>query len=161
MYKFKLMKTITQLLLTTVFFACIQSNAQSLEHSLPGNWLTNLEKAQQKAKNQKKNILLYFSGSDWCGPCKKLQQDFFSKDAFKKQASDFVLVLIDIPRREDILLPSQKEYNKGIMNRLNTRKAFPLVAVLNSKGRVLEEIAGYSGTGNISFYEQLLNNHSR
>ena len=32
------------------------------------NWNTNFDEAKIKAEKENKNILLVFSGSDWCGP---------------------------------------------------------------------------------------------
>ncbi|WP_335967287.1 thioredoxin family protein [Galbibacter sp. PAP.153] len=37
------------------------------------NWLTDYPEAKAIAKQEKKNILMYFTGSDWCGPCKMLK----------------------------------------------------------------------------------------
>ena len=42
-------------------------------------WKTNFETAKTEATKQNKNILLVFSGSDWCGPCIKLDRDIMVK----------------------------------------------------------------------------------
>lgn len=39
------------------------------------NWKTNFEEAKATATEQNKSILLVFSGSDWCGPCIKLDKN--------------------------------------------------------------------------------------
>ena len=36
------------------------------------NWQTTFDNAKTVAEKENKNILLVFSGSDWCGPCMKL-----------------------------------------------------------------------------------------
>jgi thiol-disulfide isomerase/thioredoxin len=43
------------------------------------NWLTDYEAAKAKAKSDNKLVLLEFTGSDWCGYCKRMQAEIFSK----------------------------------------------------------------------------------
>ena len=74
-------------------------------------WYTDFDKAKKVAQRQGKPILMYFTGSDWCGPCKMLKKDLWETDKFIQQADDFVLLEIDIPFREDIITPEQKKKN--------------------------------------------------
>ncbi len=46
---------------------------------------------------------MYFSGSDWCAPCKKLDEDFFHSEKLKTYANNYNLVMVDIPKRVDII----------------------------------------------------------
>ena len=57
-----------KLLILTILSACLTIN------SFPQNWLTNFDEAKAKATNEHKNILLVFSGTDWCAPCIKLDK---------------------------------------------------------------------------------------
>ena len=62
-------------------------------------WLTSLAEAKAEAAKRKVPILADFSGSDWCGWCIKLDKEVFSTDAFRKYASEnLVLLLVDFPR---------------------------------------------------------------
>ena len=62
-------------------------------------WLDDLEKAKAQAKAENKKILLDFTGSDWCGWCKKLDKEVFSQQAWKDYAAKhLVLVEVDFPR---------------------------------------------------------------
>ena len=46
-------------------------------------------------------MLIFFTGSDWCGPCKMLVEDFFESDKFKEIAEkEFVLYEADFPRNK-------------------------------------------------------------
>src|SRR5260221_10642471 len=64
-------------------------------------WLTDLPKAQAKAKSEKKLVVLDFTGSDWCGWCIKLHKEVFSKPDFAKYAKDnLILVEVDFPRQK-------------------------------------------------------------
>ena len=41
------------------------------------NWQTDYKSVLKQAKKDKKNVLVYFTGSDWCPPCKMLKRDLF------------------------------------------------------------------------------------
>ena len=63
-------------------------------------WNNNLNKAMEISKKTKKPLLLFFTGSDWCGWCMRLQTEVFKKPEFVTWAKDnVVLVEVDFPRR--------------------------------------------------------------
>ncbi len=63
-------------------------------------WLVDINKAYEISKKTGKPILANFTGSDWCGWCKKLKYEVFDKAAFKTWAKDKVVLLeLDFPRR--------------------------------------------------------------
>ena len=63
-------------------------------------WNNNLNKAMEISKKTKKPLLLFFTGSDWCGWCIRLQTEVFKKPEFAAWAKDnVVLVELDFPRR--------------------------------------------------------------
>jgi len=62
-------------------------------------WHTDLMKANEISIATKKPIFAFFTGSDWCGWCHKLQRDVFAKPAFVEWASKNVVLLeLDFPR---------------------------------------------------------------
>lgn len=117
--------------------------AGSLQAQSTLKWYTNLEKAQKVAKKERKPVLVYFTGSDWCAPCKKLKVDFFDTQRFADLAADVILVEIDIPRRIDIVSKKQLAYNKTVVDRFNKDKSFPKLIAFTSKGRKIDEVSGY------------------
>ena len=63
-------------------------------------WNNNLNKAMEISKKTKKPLLLFFTGSDWCGWCIRLQTEVFKKPEFAAWAKEnVVLVEVDFPRR--------------------------------------------------------------
>ncbi len=68
----------------------------------PGSqWIEDISIAKAKAAYFGKDILMDFTGSDWCGYCIKLENQVFSQAAFKEKASQsFVFVKLDFPRRK-------------------------------------------------------------
>lgn len=130
------------LLLITCCFITLASFSQDKESGL--KWLTNLEKAEKISKKTGKPILMYFTGSDWCPPCVGLKKDFFESPEFATRADSFVMVMIDYPRRIDIISEKQMAYNKIVIDKYNTNKSFPKLLVLNYSGKELGRLSGYS-----------------
>ena len=64
-------------------------------------WHTDLEKAIEISTKEKKNLMLFFTGSDWCGWCIRLQKEVFYKPEFIEWANkNVILVDIDFPRNK-------------------------------------------------------------
>ena len=64
------------------------------------NWLTNYEEVYQKSIQTNKPIMANFTGSDWCGWCKKLKKAVFDTELFKAWAEENVILFeLDYPRR--------------------------------------------------------------
>ncbi|WJJ96257.1 thioredoxin family protein [Algibacter luteus] len=62
-------------------------------------WHTDFNEALELALNEDKKVMLFFTGSDWCGWCIKLQNEVFKTPDFEKWSDDLVLVELDFPRR--------------------------------------------------------------
>jgi thiol-disulfide isomerase/thioredoxin len=64
-------------------------------------WYTDLLKAREVSDATHKPIFGFFTGSDWCGWCRKLQSDVLTKSAFVEWAQKNVVLLeLDFPRRK-------------------------------------------------------------
>jgi protein disulfide-isomerase len=93
-------------------------------------WLVDLDEAYAVSKKEGKPILANFTGSDWCGWCKKLDADVFTKPEFQKWAKENVVLLeLDFPRRFQIP-PKNQQQNAGMKNALRVT-GFPTIWVLN------------------------------
>lgn len=63
-------------------------------------WHTDLSKASELSIKEKKPLMLFFTGSDWCGWCIRLQKEVFKTDEFTKWAKEnVILVELDFPKR--------------------------------------------------------------
>ena len=72
-------------------------------------WTHDMQAAMKQAAEEKKDLLLDFTGSDWCGWCIKLDSEVFSKDAFQSSApKNCVLVKLDYPQNEALVTPEIK-----------------------------------------------------
>ncbi|MEO8252743.1 MAG: thioredoxin family protein [Flavobacterium sp.] len=77
-------------------------------------WHTDVKEAIATGAKEKKPLLLFFTGSDWCGWCIRLQKEVFVTPEFTKWAKEkVVLVELDFPRS----VPQSSELkmqNKGM-----------------------------------------------
>ena len=149
-----------KLLFLAAFFIGFSAIAQE---DVKLDWLTDFEKAKKIAKKEKKPILIYFTGSDWCPPCKMLKEDFFYTEKFKEKSKDFVLVMADFPRRIDIITEEQRQENFKLAKKYNTKNKFPNIVAVNHKGKELDNIMSYNMMRNTSrhykFLEKVLKNY--
>jgi thioredoxin-related protein len=120
-------------------------------------WLKDFELAKKESKESGKPILLYFSGSDWCGICIKLKRDLFETQTFEKYASDnLILMQADFPRmKKNQLDEKEKKQNELLADKYNSQGVFPHLLLLNSEGKVLKEWLGDPKVKPEGFIEQL------
>ncbi len=127
------------LLLLTTTFAALQL------HAADDGWLTDLPKAQEKAKAEKKLVLIDFTGSDWCPPCKNLHKTVLTAPEFTAFAKDnLVLVEIDFPNSKP-QSAELKAANKELAKKFGIT-GYPTVVVLDASGKELFKKVGYGGT---------------
>jgi thioredoxin-related protein len=63
-------------------------------------WYTDVREAITVSNKENKPMLMFFTGSDWCGWCIRLQNEVLKTPEFTKWASqNVVLVELDYPRR--------------------------------------------------------------
>lgn len=130
----------------------VTSGAHALANAKPG-WLTDFKQAKDQAKNDKKLILVDFTGSDWCGWCIKLDREVFSKPEFKEYADkNLVLLEVDFPKRKE-LSATQKAHNMELAEQYGIQ-GFPTIIVLNGDGRKVGEL-GYMPGGPSTFLAEL------
>ncbi len=131
------------------FFLCFPINGQ--------DWQYDYDEAMSLAKENKKKVLLVFTGSDWCPPCIKLEKNILSKEVFLSFAKkNFVLLRADFPKRKkNKLSQEQQEKNDQLANRYNNTWKFPVILVIDATGNVLGK-TGYKRGFDIDEYISLL-----
>jgi len=121
------MKAITWLASVTVGAALTATAFASVSEG----WTTDLEKAFEKAKAEKKSVLVEFTGSDWCPPCIAMRKNVFSKKEFVSAASEkYILVELDFPKGDEAV----SEKNKPHAEKYKI-EGFPTVVLFNSEGK--------------------------
>jgi thiol-disulfide isomerase/thioredoxin len=116
-------------------------------------WGSDFKSALDQAKGEKKHTLLFFTGSDWCGWCKKLNREILSTNEFAQYAQDkLVLVELDYPHHK----PQSDELraqNRLLEGRYNIT-GFPTVIILDSAGKAVARL-GYQEGGPGPFVSQI------
>lgn len=140
------------------FLASFAAFALSLSTAMavnPPGWTDDYAKAVEKAKTEKKNILLDFTGSDWCGYCMALDKEVFSTPKFKTWAkANVILVKVDFPH--GLKLPKKTVDQNNELKSKYPFGGYPTVMVVDTDGKVLSKKSGYSpGSGPAAYIEGL------
>jgi len=84
-------------------------------------WHTDVNKAINISVQTGKPLFFFFTGSDWCGWCKKLVREVFDKPEFTAWApKNIILVELDFPRRTPISEDLKKQ-NRELANMFGVR----------------------------------------
>lgn len=97
-------------------------------------WTTDAEAAVRQAQAENKDLLLLFTGSDWCPPCIRLEEQVLGQAEFGPAAlTDFVLVKFDFPQSTE-LPPALQQQNARWSDRYGI-EGFPTVVLADAAGR--------------------------
>jgi thioredoxin-related protein len=113
-----------------------------------GQWTENFSEAKATAAENEKIIFAFFTGSDWCPPCKQLERSVLSKSAFLGNAVDHaVLFKADYPRRKP-QSPGIKTQNNALARQYGIR-SFPTMLLLDANGKKIKKVSGQRSASNI------------
>lgn len=111
--------------------------------------------ALTQAKREKKTVMFYFTGSDWCSWCMKLNNEVFAQPEFETFArTNLVLVKIDFPKRT-AQPEALKKANREIATKLQVG-GFPALFFFNPDGKHIGR-AGYQPGGAAAFIRTVNN----
>ncbi|CAM3833845.1 thioredoxin fold domain-containing protein [Flavobacterium cucumis] len=83
-----------------LLIAFLTLTSMSIQAQEELTWHTDMSKATDISIKENKPMFLFFTGSDWCGWCIRLQKEVFKTPEFTKWAKEnVVLVELDFPRR--------------------------------------------------------------
>jgi thioredoxin-related protein len=112
----------TRLLLfsVTLFLSINVASSQEVQ------WQTDLNKAIEQSVKSKKPLMLFYTGSDWCGWCIRLQNEVFKTKEFTDWATkNTIPIELDFPRRTK-LDPALQKQNNELAQKFNVT-GFPTV----------------------------------
>lgn len=108
------------ILIFTFLFSGFIAESQELK------WYTDMSVATDLAIKENKPMFLFFTGSDWCGWCIRLQNEVFKTSEFIKWASNnVILVELDFPRKNE-QTDAVKMQNAQLQQQLQVR-GYPTV----------------------------------
>ena len=130
----------------TILASLLLALTVSISTAAGDEWMTDFEAAKQKAAAENKDLLVNFTGSDWCSWCIKLVDEVFKHDAFKKGVADnFVLVELDFPQDKSKLDESTQTQNEMLQEKYSIQ-GFPTILLLDDQGRPYAQ-TGYQAGG--------------
>lgn len=147
------MKSICTFLITSLI-CCSQ-----FLHAADGNngkiaWLTSYEQAVNEAKSSSKFIVLFFTGSDWCGWCNKLEDEVLDTQEFADSVGNkFIFVKLDFPLYKSID-PQLAGQNKQLQRKYDV-KGYPTLIILDSNQQQIG-VTGYRAGGPSQYANHLL-----
>ena len=99
-----------------------------------GEWTMDFDAAKALAEEKNLPILINFTGSDWCGWCKLMDREVFSKAEWQAYAREnIVLVTIDFPR-DKTLVPMHFVARNQKLSEAYGVQGYPTYIVLGSDG---------------------------
>ena len=111
-------------------------------------WETNVSKAMEVSNKTKKPMLLFFTGSDWCGWCIRLQKEVLKTPEFAKWAKEnVVLVELDYPRKTP-QTPEIKKQNNELQQAFGIQ-GFPTIYFANATTK--DGKVNFQGLGNTGY----------
>ena len=129
-----------------IAFLTLTSMSMQAQEEL--TWHTDMSKATDISIKENKPMFLFFTGSDWCGWCIRLQNEVFKKDEFTKWAKEnVILVELDFPKRtaQDEAIKMQNYQ----MQQIFQVKGYPTVWLVNpektTEGKINLSALGSTG----------------
>ncbi|MCB1114258.1 MAG: thioredoxin family protein [Chlamydiia bacterium] len=118
------------------------------------SWNTNYEDALDQSKSLNKPVILFFTGSDWCGACQKLDHEVLNTPEFAdKVGNKFIFVLLDFPLYKPAD-PRTTDQNRRLQKKFNI-KAFPTLVIIDGNEQEIGT-TGYRSGGPRAYADHLL-----
>lgn len=121
------------------------------------NWFDDFDEAVAAAREQKKDLFVDFTGSDWCGWCIRLDREVFQHEEFLAPAMEqYVLVALDFPRKqENIAKVPNPRRNEEVKDKYSKWiQGFPTCLLMTADGEVYAK-TGYQAGGPKAYVEHL------
>ena len=108
-------------------------------------WRTDLDQALADARQKNRLLMIYFSGSDWCGYCRVLDAEVFSKPRFQEFAdANLVMIQADFPQAKP--QPDVLRIQNERLQRQFQVEGFPSLLVFSPEGELIAQL-GYEPGG--------------
>ena len=100
-------------------------------------WFADYDTAAKEATKTGKDLLVDFTGSDWCVWCKRLHAEVFDFEAFQKGVeNDFILVALDFPNSDEAKAKVPNPDRNDELQQKYAIKGFPTILLMTPEGEV-------------------------
>lgn len=119
------------------------------------SWHADFDAAQKEAEKAGKDLLVDFTGSDWCGWCIRLNKEVFDHEAFAAGVKgDFVLVALDFPNGQEARAKVPNPKRNSELRDLHGVNGYPTILLMTAKGEVYGR-TGYRQGGPEAYVQHL------
>lgn len=149
------MKQIITILTALVLFSntavALANPGSASFHQVGGiRWESNYQSALEQSKATSKPIMLFFTGSGWCGWCQKLDEEVLNRREFAQAMGDrMIFVKLDYPANSSMASPQLKQLGKQY-----AIKSYPTVILIDGQERILAR-TGYQAGGPQAYAQHL------
>ncbi len=100
-------------------------------------WSADFDAAAAIAKREKKDLLVDFTGSEWCGWCIRLDKEVFSQDAFASAITEqFVLVALDFDNKGEAKTSAPNPARSNELAQKYEVMGFPTILLMSADGEL-------------------------
>ncbi len=122
--------------------------AQEVRNGL--TWYSNINQVYELSQKTKKPVFAFFTGSDWCGWCHRLQATVFSKPGFRDWAKKNVILLeLDFPRHKQ--LPDSIMAQNASLQQFFNVQGYPTVWIFFMERDDVHKKMNISALGSLSY----------
>lgn len=119
-----------------------------------GLWTSNWKQAKAKAAETQRDLLINFTGSDWCRYCMALNREVFETQAFKEEIGrSFVPMVVDFPMEESRISPAVASQNSELQAQFGV-KVYPSIFLADATGKPYAQ-TGYREGGAEAYLKHL------
>jgi len=136
--------TFSALLLSLSFCRAAENLAAipSSGPTTPAGWYDDFDTALKAAQASQKKMFILFTGSDWCGWCKKLKADVLDTQEFKSYASGkLILLYVDSPSPKIKMSDELRSSNRKLAEKFAVQ-GFPTTLLLDAQGKEIGKLVG-------------------
>jgi thioredoxin-related protein len=127
-------------------------NQQATAADTSGIWKADYDAALKQAAAENKYVLVSISGLQWCGWCKALESEVFSKPEFIDYAKDnLICVLLDFDYSGHATNAEFAKQHEMLLETFQVQ-GFPTVLILNPRGKTVVR-DGYQRGGAAKYVE--------
>jgi thiol-disulfide isomerase/thioredoxin len=121
--------------------------------------MTDLDAAKERSVKENKPLLIEFTGSTWCGPCRSLEAKVLSTPEFAAFSRKVVLVALDYPVFTE-RTPEKVRANPALARLMAIKEkydvpGFPTMFLYDPQGKELAKIVGYGGESPAAYLAKL------
>jgi thioredoxin-related protein len=125
------------------------------EAKAEAKWEADFDKAVEQAKKEKKDLLVDFTGSDWCGWCKRLHKEVFETPEFIAGAGkQYVFVALDFDPTGTAKTTNPNPARDNELNKTHKVQGYPTILLMTADGEVFGR-TGYQPGGGAKYVEHL------